>query len=193
MLSISLVTDRSNNCFDTCTVVLRICFKCFLFRSEYNPIIHCFSFPSFLLLCSFQEPLNEGPNPPMMVPIRYMLNLVSNHNGNLEYTPVCKKLQSILCKLILCSGFKARIWYYAVICPFLSASTGVFEDSVHVKYPERRGSLQHVWSDGQLAAPTHDLPSQIKATATTLQTYPCPMYTKQLCKVTVTDWTQTDE
>uniref|UniRef100_A0A673Y260 Uncharacterized protein n=1 Tax=Salmo trutta TaxID=8032 RepID=A0A673Y260_SALTR len=63
-------------------------------ESEYNPIIHCFSFPSFLLLCSFQEPLNEGPNPPMMVPIRYMLNLVSNHNGNLEYTPVCKKLHS---------------------------------------------------------------------------------------------------
>lgn len=44
---------------------------------------------------SFQEP-NEGededededPNPPMMVPMADMLNHVSNHNANLEYTPV---------------------------------------------------------------------------------------------------------
>ncbi|KAM9503516.1 N-lysine methyltransferase setd6-like [Salvelinus alpinus] len=42
------------------------------------------SMVAFVMAYSFQEPLNECPNPPMMVPIRYMLHLVSNHNGNLE-------------------------------------------------------------------------------------------------------------
>jgi len=55
----------------------------------------------FLLLCSFQEPQEEeddeedeedeeekAPNPPMMVPMADMLNHVSNHNANLEFTPV---------------------------------------------------------------------------------------------------------
>lgn len=52
-------------------------------------------------LCSFQEPQEEdddeedeedeeqeAPNPPMMVPMADMLNHVSNHNANLEFTPV---------------------------------------------------------------------------------------------------------
>lgn len=47
-------------------------------------------------LLSFQEPEDEedeededkDPNPPMMVPMADMLNHVSNHNANLEYTPV---------------------------------------------------------------------------------------------------------
>lgn len=123
-----------------------------LFGSEYNPIIHSH------FLCSFQEPLDEededekDPNPPMMVPIADMLNHVSNHNANLEYTPVSKTpLQLTFCSLILYSGCIARIWYVL----FLSAFTGVFEDGVSAKHPERRGSVQHIWSDGQLAAPTH--------------------------------------
>jgi len=53
-------------------------------------------------MSSFQEPLEEeedgddddeeeeekAPNLPMMVPMADMLNHVSNHNANLEYTPV---------------------------------------------------------------------------------------------------------
>lgn len=46
---------------------------------------------------SFQEPVEDEdeeeddkePNPPMMVPMADMLNHVSKHNANLEYTPVC--------------------------------------------------------------------------------------------------------
>lgn len=44
--------------------------------------------------CSFQEPVEDDeddeadPNPPMMVPMGDMLNHTSNHNANLEYTPV---------------------------------------------------------------------------------------------------------
>lgn len=57
-----------------------------------------------LPLVSFQEPQVEeddeddddeeeeeeekAPNPPMMVPMADMLNHVSNHNANLEFTPV---------------------------------------------------------------------------------------------------------
>lgn len=45
----------------------------------------------FFPLLSFQEPDEDednDPNPPMMVPMADMLNHVSNHNANLEYTPV---------------------------------------------------------------------------------------------------------
>lgn len=51
-----------------------------------------------LFFCSFQEPQEEddddddeeekAPNPPMMVPMADMLNHVSKHNANLEFTPV---------------------------------------------------------------------------------------------------------
>lgn len=54
------------------------------------------------VVCSFQEPQkadddeedeedeeeDEAPNPPMMVPMADILNHVSNHNANLEFTPV---------------------------------------------------------------------------------------------------------
>lgn len=50
---------------------------------------------TFWFYSSFQEPVEEDdededkdPNPPMMVPMADMLNHVSNHNANLEYTPV---------------------------------------------------------------------------------------------------------
>uniref|UniRef100_A0A8C2FUB4 N-lysine methyltransferase SETD6 n=1 Tax=Cyprinus carpio TaxID=7962 RepID=A0A8C2FUB4_CYPCA len=51
---------------------------------------------------SFQEPVEDEeeeeekePNPPMMVPIADMLNHVSKHNANLEYTPECLKMVSV--------------------------------------------------------------------------------------------------
>lgn len=34
----------------------------------------------------------NGPNPPMMVPVADILNHVANHNANLEYSPVSAKL-----------------------------------------------------------------------------------------------------
>uniref|UniRef100_A0A3Q2YP62 N-lysine methyltransferase SETD6 n=1 Tax=Hippocampus comes TaxID=109280 RepID=A0A3Q2YP62_HIPCM len=55
----------------------------------------------FLSFCSFQEPQEEDddeddeedpPNPPMMVPMADMLNHVSKHNANLEFTPDSLKM-----------------------------------------------------------------------------------------------------
>ncbi|XP_010881769.3 N-lysine methyltransferase setd6 [Esox lucius] len=64
------------------------------------------SLVAFVMAYSFQEPLDEededekDPNPPMMVPMADMLNHVSNHNANLEYTPDCLKMVSVrsICK-----------------------------------------------------------------------------------------------
>ncbi|KAL0968537.1 hypothetical protein UPYG_G00268150 [Umbra pygmaea] len=59
------------------------------------------SLVAFVMAYSFQEPLEEeeedekDPNPPMMVPMADMLNHVSNHNANLEYTPDCLKMVSV--------------------------------------------------------------------------------------------------
>ncbi|XP_047451454.1 N-lysine methyltransferase setd6 [Mugil cephalus] len=57
---------------------------------------------AFVMAYSFQEPQEEEdedeeeeektPNPPMMVPMADMLNHVSNHNANLEFTPECLKM-----------------------------------------------------------------------------------------------------
>lgn len=69
-------------------------------------------------LCSFQEPQEEEDdeddeeeeekplNPPMMVPMADMLNHVSNHNANLEFTPVrthihFKYLHSFLFQMLI--------------------------------------------------------------------------------------------
>ncbi|KAG7279778.1 LOW QUALITY PROTEIN: hypothetical protein CRUP_008848, partial [Coryphaenoides rupestris] len=59
--------------------------------------------PAAVHTAVFQEPLEEeedddeeeeekAPNLPMMVPMADMLNHVSNHNANLEYTPECLKM-----------------------------------------------------------------------------------------------------
>ncbi|XP_072520119.1 N-lysine methyltransferase setd6 [Salminus brasiliensis] len=55
------------------------------------------SLVAFVMAYSFQEPLeddeeDEVPNPPMMVPMADLLNHVSDHNANLEYTPDCLKM-----------------------------------------------------------------------------------------------------
>ncbi|KAG9271951.1 N-lysine methyltransferase SETD6 [Astyanax mexicanus] len=55
---------------------------------------------AFVMAYSFQEPLeddeeDEDPNPPMMVPMADMLNHVSNHNANLEYTPDNLKMVAV--------------------------------------------------------------------------------------------------
>lgn len=58
------------------------------------------SHPVSPFVCSFQEPQDEEedeeeekpPNPPMMVPMADMLNHVSNHNANLEFTQVRRHL-----------------------------------------------------------------------------------------------------
>ncbi|TRY54544.1 hypothetical protein DNTS_033408 [Danionella cerebrum] len=58
---------------------------------------------AFIMAYSFQEPVHEEdddedekePNSPMMVPMADMLNHVSKHNANLEYTPECLKMVSI--------------------------------------------------------------------------------------------------
>ncbi|KAM6937962.1 N-lysine methyltransferase setd6 [Xenentodon cancila] len=58
---------------------------------------------AFVMSYSFQEPQEEDddeeeddedevPNPPMMVPMADMLNHVSNHNANLEFTPDSLKM-----------------------------------------------------------------------------------------------------
>ncbi|KAF7665391.1 hypothetical protein LDENG_00145570 [Lucifuga dentata] len=58
---------------------------------------------AFVMAYSFQEPQEEEdededqddeetPNPPMMVPMADMLNHVSNHNANLEFTPESLKM-----------------------------------------------------------------------------------------------------
>lgn len=59
---------------------------------------------AFVMAYSFQEPQEEeddeededdeekAPNPPMMVPMADMLNHVSNHNANLEFTPDTLKM-----------------------------------------------------------------------------------------------------
>ncbi|XP_038563062.1 N-lysine methyltransferase setd6-like [Micropterus salmoides] len=60
---------------------------------------------AFVMAYSFQEPQQEedddddeeeedekAPNPPMMVPMADMLNHVSNHNANLEFTPDSLKM-----------------------------------------------------------------------------------------------------
>ncbi|KAM9470835.1 N-lysine methyltransferase setd6 [Clarias gariepinus] len=56
------------------------------------------SLVAFVMAYSFQEPNedeDEDPNPPMMVPMADMLNHVSNHNANLEYTPECLKMVAV--------------------------------------------------------------------------------------------------
>ncbi|KAI5617283.1 N-lysine methyltransferase setd6 [Silurus asotus] len=56
------------------------------------------SLVAFVMAYSFQEPdedEDEDPNPPMMVPMADMLNHVSDHNANLEYTPECLKMVSV--------------------------------------------------------------------------------------------------
>ncbi|CAM9695350.1 unnamed protein product [Lampetra planeri] len=55
---------------------------------------------AFVMAYSFQEPLEEededekDPNPPIMVPMADILNHVSNHNANLEFTKDCLKMIS---------------------------------------------------------------------------------------------------
>ncbi|XP_015223984.2 N-lysine methyltransferase setd6 [Lepisosteus oculatus] len=60
------------------------------------------SLVAFVMAYSFQEPLQEEeeddqkePNPPMMVPMADILNHVSNHNANLEYSPEHLKMVSV--------------------------------------------------------------------------------------------------
>ncbi|XP_056307874.1 N-lysine methyltransferase setd6 [Danio aesculapii] len=63
------------------------------------------SLVAFVMAYSFQEPVEDDdededddekePNLPMMVPMADMLNHISKHNANLEYTPECLKMVSI--------------------------------------------------------------------------------------------------
>ncbi|TSS60381.1 N-lysine methyltransferase setd6 [Bagarius yarrelli] len=57
---------------------------------------------AFVMAYSFQEPVEDedededkDSNPPMMVPMADMLNHVSNHNANLEYTPECLRMVAL--------------------------------------------------------------------------------------------------
>ncbi|KAG7523430.1 N-lysine methyltransferase SETD6 [Solea senegalensis] len=78
----------------------------------WNPSTHTLELytqlVAFVMAYSFQEPQAEedeededddddedeekAPNPPMMVPMADMLNHVSQHNANLEFTPDCLKM-----------------------------------------------------------------------------------------------------
>ncbi|XP_041854073.1 N-lysine methyltransferase setd6 [Melanotaenia boesemani] len=72
----------------------------------WNPSTHTLELytqlVAFVMAYSFQEPQEEqdeddddeeeAPNPPMMVPMADMLNHVSNHNANLEFTPESLKM-----------------------------------------------------------------------------------------------------
>ncbi|XP_026875423.2 N-lysine methyltransferase setd6 isoform X2 [Electrophorus electricus] len=58
------------------------------------------SLVAFVMAYSFQEPVedeeeDEVSSPPMMVPMADMLNHVSNHNANLEYTHDCLKMVAV--------------------------------------------------------------------------------------------------
>ncbi|XP_076878154.1 N-lysine methyltransferase setd6 [Brachyhypopomus gauderio] len=70
----------------------------------WDPVQHSLelyqSMVAFVMAYSFQEPVedeedDEVPSPPMMVPMADMLNHVSNHNANLEYTPDCLKMVAL--------------------------------------------------------------------------------------------------
>ncbi|XP_057692396.1 N-lysine methyltransferase setd6 [Corythoichthys intestinalis] len=75
----------------------------------WNPLTHTLELymqlVAFVMAYSFQEPQEEleeddeeeeedekAPNPPMMVPMADMLNHVSKHNANLEFTPDTLKM-----------------------------------------------------------------------------------------------------
>ncbi|XP_028263289.1 N-lysine methyltransferase setd6 [Parambassis ranga] len=77
----------------------------------WNPNMHTLDLytqmVAFIMAYSFQEPQDEDddddeddedekpPNPPMMVPMADMLNHVSNHNANLEFTLDSLKMVSV--------------------------------------------------------------------------------------------------
>lgn len=57
---------------------------------------------AFVMAYSFQEPVDDddedeekAPSPPMMVPMADMLNHISKHNANLEYTPDFLKMVAV--------------------------------------------------------------------------------------------------
>ncbi|XP_065131694.2 N-lysine methyltransferase setd6 isoform X2 [Paramisgurnus dabryanus] len=58
---------------------------------------------AFVMAYSFQEPVDDNdedddekaPSPPMMVPMADMLNHISKHNANLEYTPDFLKMVAV--------------------------------------------------------------------------------------------------
>uniref|UniRef100_A0A672QWQ0 SET domain containing 6, protein lysine methyltransferase n=1 Tax=Sinocyclocheilus grahami TaxID=75366 RepID=A0A672QWQ0_SINGR len=88
-------------------------------------------YKSLVAFVSFQEPVEDeeeekGPNPPVMVPMADMLNPVSKHNANLEYTPVCGSHESLF------------IVYYARCLEIsqltFTRCTGVFEDGVRMAH-----------------------------------------------------------
>ncbi|XP_019957712.2 N-lysine methyltransferase setd6 [Paralichthys olivaceus] len=98
-------TDLTNICSEYTDVVLP-----FITRHPdlWNPNTHTLELytqlVAFVMAYSFQEPQEDeedeeedeeeekAPNPPMMVPMADMLNHVSNHNANLEFTPDSLKM-----------------------------------------------------------------------------------------------------
>ncbi|XP_037538507.1 N-lysine methyltransferase setd6 [Nematolebias whitei] len=93
-------TDLSNISQEYTNIVLP-----FMIRHPdlWNPETHTLELytqlVAFVMAYSFQEPKEEdeeeASNPPMMVPMADMLNHVSNHNANLEFTPDSLKMVSV--------------------------------------------------------------------------------------------------
>lgn len=132
---------------------------------------------------SFQEPVEEDdeeeekqPNPPMMVPMADMLNHVSNHNANLEYTPVCGA-EVLLFWLFMLDAFKSHSWHAPLHriawgwCPY-----GTLKRARRSLTPTDR------WQTGSCSTCTA-LQSRFLQIAMTQQIYRCPVCTKQQCKV----------
>ena len=139
-----------------------------------NTHTHVYNIPALCVyvlpvsLCSFQEPQEDeevgaeeeeeeeekAPNPPMMVPMADMLNHVSNHNANLEFTPVSSQFKTE--GLLL-------IWYFIVSTvsdlwkptTFLFISSGRSENGLRPPHSQRWGGVQHLRANGQLAAAAH--------------------------------------
>ncbi|XP_053282966.1 N-lysine methyltransferase setd6 [Pleuronectes platessa] len=101
-------TDLTNICSEYTDVVLPFIAK---HPDLWNPSTHTLELytqlVAFVMAYSFQEPQEDdeevsdeeedgeeekAPNPPMMVPMADMLNHVSNHNANLEFTPDTLKM-----------------------------------------------------------------------------------------------------
>ncbi|KAM6223755.1 N-lysine methyltransferase SETD6 [Rhynchocyon petersi] len=71
-----------------------------LFSSQVRSLELYQQLVALVMAYSFQEPLEDDdddddekePNPPVMVPAADILNHISNHNANLEYSPDCLRM-----------------------------------------------------------------------------------------------------
>ncbi|XP_015820619.3 N-lysine methyltransferase setd6 [Nothobranchius furzeri] len=131
----------------------------------WNPSTHTLDLytqlVAFVMAYSFQEPQREEeeeeeeeeestPNPPMMVPMADMLNHVSNHNANLEFTPdslkmVCVRRISTGEEVFNTYGQMANwqlLHMYGFTEPYPSNSNDTADISLHQLYKAAKAGVQ---------------------------------------------------